>query len=89
MPLCRGGLIEVHHLPPSIRGDEETPLEGRQGITLKGMEAIHIAASVHRRGGNRNAAAAELGINPSTLYRKAKSLGIELPEVDGRSRPKP
>lgn len=87
--LSRGGLIEVRHLPPSIRGDDEAPLEGRQGITLKEIEAIHIAASVRRHGGNRNAAAAELGINPSTLYRKAKSLGIELPEEDGRSRPKP
>ncbi len=87
--LCRGGLIEVRHLPPSIRGDDETPLESRLGITLKEIEAIHIAASVRRHGGNRNAAAAELGIDPSTLYRKAKSLSIELPKEDGRSRSKP
>jgi hypothetical protein len=30
---------------------------------------------------------AELGINPSTLYRKTKSLGLELAHEDGWARP--
>jgi transcriptional regulator of acetoin/glycerol metabolism len=32
------------------------------------------------------AAAKELGINPSTLYRKVKALGIELPASSGREK---
>ncbi len=32
------------------------------------------------------AAAKELEINPSTLYRKAKSLNIELPKAAGRDK---
>ncbi|MGB2986367.1 MAG: hypothetical protein WBE26_10835 [Phycisphaerae bacterium] len=35
---------------------------------------------------NRVAAARELGTNPSTLFRKIKSLGIELPDRDRPSR---
>ncbi|RPJ83022.1 MAG: hypothetical protein EHM18_14990, partial [Acidobacteria bacterium] len=36
--------------------------------------------------GNRKAAARSLGIDPSTLYRKLKALGIRIPEVDGRNQ---
>jgi DNA-binding NtrC family response regulator len=42
--------------------------------------------ALHRHGGNRTAAAKELGIHPSTLFRKIKDLEIEPPERDGRSR---
>ena len=45
---------------------------------MKALEALHIADAIRRHGGNRTAAAKELGINPSTLFRKIKSLGIEL-----------
>lgn len=47
---------------------------------------VHIADAIRRHRGNRTAAAKELGINPSTLFRKIKSLGITLPDEDGRSR---
>ena len=85
--LCRGGLIEMGHLPAPLRGpgDAETPTRW-QGLTLEALEKIHIADALRRHGGNRKAAASELGINPSTLYRKMKSLDIELPEKDGRSK---
>jgi transcriptional regulator with PAS, ATPase and Fis domain len=78
--LCRGGLIEPHHLPPSVRGDTETkPQRGKGTLTLKALEALHIADAVRRHNGNRTAAARELGIDPSTLFRKIKALRIELP----------
>jgi len=32
------------------------------------------------------AAAKELGMHKSTLFRKIKRLGIDLPEIDGRSK---
>ena len=77
--LCRGGLIEPHHLPSSIRGDTEiNRLRGKSALTLRALEAMHIADAVRRQGGNRTAAARELGIDPSTLFRKIKSLNIEL-----------
>jgi len=84
--LCRGGLIEMRHLPPEFRRE----LTGQPGLagpaaTLREFEAMHIRDAVRRHGGNRTAAARELGINPSTLFRKVKALGIVLPETDGRT----
>jgi len=85
--LCRSGLIETWHLPAALRGREQTTKHGAPtGMTLRQLEAIHIADAIRRHGGNRTAAARELGIDPSTLFRKIKSLGIELPDKDGRSR---
>lgn len=81
--LCRGGLIEPRHLPPTLRGDADASLLRTKGPrTLKALETMHIADAIRRHGGNRTAAARELGINPSTLFRKIKSLGIELPDRD-------
>jgi PAS domain S-box-containing protein len=85
--LCCNGLIEPRHLPPSLRDSEILgPTPGKKGVTLKALEAIHIADAIRSHGGNRKAAARELGIDPSTLFRKIKSLGIKLPEKDGRSQ---
>ena len=86
--LCRGGLIEPRHLPAALRREPALGSQpGGGGLTLKALETMHITKAIRRHGGNRTAAARELGINPSTLFRKIKSLGIELPDKDGRSRP--
>ncbi len=79
--LCRGGLIEPVHLPASLR--KESTMSGPAGPrprTLKALEAIHIEDSLRRHDGNRTSAAKELGINPSTLFRKLKSLGLQVPD---------
>ena len=79
--LCQSGLIETRHLPSALRGDAKTmSARGRGPRTLQAAEALLIQDAVRRHGGNRTAAAKELGVNPSTLFRKIKSLGIELPE---------
>ena len=84
--LCSGGLIEIQHLPPELRSGREVPaVETRAGMTLRSVEAMHISLALQRHGGNRKAAAEELGIHPSTLFRKIKDLGIEPPRKDGRS----
>ena len=85
--LCSGGLIEVRHLPPEFRQDVAgVGKPAGPGVTLRELEAVHIADAVRRHGGNRTAAARELGIDPSTLFRKVKALGISLPETDGRAK---
>jgi PAS domain S-box-containing protein len=76
--LCRGGLIQLAHLPPELRGsDPGESAPNVAGMTLEAMERFLIADSLRRHDGNRAAAARQLGINPSTLFRKLKTLGIE------------
>jgi transcriptional regulator with PAS, ATPase and Fis domain len=68
--LCRGGLIELHHLPPAMRGtpaDESLPAIA--GMTLEAMERLLITDALRRTGGNRAAAARQLGIHPSVVSR--------------------
>jgi PAS domain S-box-containing protein len=75
--LCRGGLIELAHLPSHLRGQEDGALSGLpSGLTLAAMEKLLIRNALRRRNGNRAAAARELGIDASTLFRKIKVLGI-------------
>jgi len=79
--LCRSGLIDPHHLPPEMRGSHvPARLRTAGARTLKSLEELHIADALRRHEGNRTAAARELGINPSTLFRKMKSLGNQAPE---------
>jgi len=85
--LCRGGVIETEHLPPELgREVEKRPPSSSTRMTLRAMESLHIEDALRRNAGNRQAAAEELGIHPSTLFRKIKDLGIMTPEKDGRSR---
>jgi transcriptional regulator with PAS, ATPase and Fis domain len=84
--LCRGPLIQLQHLPPELYGSFESRTPAGGGLTLKALEEMYISEALRRHQGNRAAAARELGINPSTLFRKIKSLNIEVPDSDGRSR---
>jgi PAS domain S-box-containing protein len=75
--LCQGNVIETQHLPPSIKKSvpgEESDI--RAFRTLRQMETFMIEQALRRNNGNRTAAAKELGINASTLFRKLKSLNI-------------
>lgn len=84
--LCRGGLIELHHLPPELRPQGVTGARQFHSTSLQAMEKHLIAEALQRYHGNRGKAACELGIDPSTIYRKIKALGIEVPDSDGRGR---
>jgi len=85
--LCRGGVIELDHLPAELtHGRPAAEVWPRTGATLQSMEALHIADALRRQKGSRKAAAEELGIHPSTLFRKIRDLEIEVPRGDGRRR---
>ncbi|HNR12594.1 MAG TPA: sigma 54-interacting transcriptional regulator [Thermodesulfobacteriota bacterium] len=84
--LCRGSLIELHHLPPELHPvGRPASSEIHGAMTLRSMERYLIAEALSRHQGNRRRAAKVLGIDCSTLYRKIKSLHIETPLKDGRS----
>ena len=84
--LCRGGMIELHHLPPELRPATMSGRGDAQPLSLQAMERSLITEALHRRSGNRKQAAKDLGINVSTLYRKIGALQIDAPETDGRGR---
>ncbi len=83
--LCRAGVIHAVHLPEHLR-----PEQGEEGIaetkSLDELEARFIMEALRRNDWNRLATARELGIHKTTLWRKIKRLGIELPSTDGRRK---
>jgi DNA-binding NtrC family response regulator len=85
--LCTGDQLDIEHLPdPLVRSvRQELPAE-RIVADLKSLEAQAILESLERNRFNRLATARELGIHKSTLFRKLKELGMQLPPADGRSR---
>jgi len=83
--LCRGGLIELHHLPPEVGLVEDKLLRASRPMSLHSMEKYLITEALRRHDGNRKKAARDLGIDPSTLYRKTKAMEIEAGDSDGRS----
>jgi PAS domain S-box-containing protein len=75
--LCRSGLIELTHLPPHLRGEHDgVRSELPTGLTLAAVEKLLIRDALRRSNGNRAAAARELGIDVSTLFRKLKALKL-------------
>ncbi|MFA6930399.1 MAG: sigma 54-interacting transcriptional regulator [Lentisphaeria bacterium] len=84
--LCRDGSIETKHLPPELRPEHEADSSKEKLMRLDSMERFTIEEALRRRRGNRSQAAADLGINVSTLYRKIRTFAITLPKEDGRGK---
>ncbi len=84
--VCDSEMIGLEHLPEelrvrsglSIQSDIETPPHHI-------LEETRIMDALEKNGFNRLAAAKDLGIHKTTLFRKIKKYGIDLPEIDGRT----
>ncbi len=75
--LCQGGVIQMAHLPPSLKsGTLGEALRFGKPMSLESVERLLIEDALRRNNGNRQKAAKELGINPSTLFRKLKTLQL-------------
>jgi DNA-binding NtrC family response regulator len=74
--LCRDRIIELHHLPPELRPKSPAQYAGPGPMSLESMETLLIREALRRHKGNRTKVARQLGINPSTLYRKMKALDM-------------
>ena len=87
--LCPEGQIRPHCLPDIFRDSIPRPtLHGTIDAALQSVEAQVIMDALKRNKYNRLATARDLGIHKSTLFRKIKMLGINLPKIDGRAKPK-
>ena len=53
-------------------------------MTIASMERHLIIHALERNHGNRRKTASDLGINTSTLFRKIRSCGIDIPTFDSR-----
>jgi DNA-binding NtrC family response regulator len=89
--LCRRPHIDVQDLPETIVGTISTrrviPNEGETNLNplplqtaLEGPERRIIQAALDRNAWNRQATAAELEINRTTLYKKMRKYGLDVGE---------
>jgi PAS domain S-box-containing protein len=85
--LIQDGRIELRHLPEEFVGPRPALKDLRSlESTMKALESQAIREALERNRYNRLAAARDLGMHKSTLFRKLKALGISLPPGGGRPR---
>lgn len=76
--LCTKGILDTDHLPEEfMAGVPEITSQKDIKLTMKTVEAQVILEALNRNRNNRAAAARDLGIHKSTLFRKMKALGIQ------------
>jgi PAS domain S-box-containing protein len=81
------GQIDLPHLPSELVPVARPLIRGaNMSDTVDAVEAQALREAIARHAGNRLAAARALGMHKSTLFRKVRRLGVDLPEQDGRSR---
>lgn len=77
--LCSGEVIQSEHLPKRLRypsDEREKNHRISEANNLKDAEREVIILTLKKHNGNKKLTAKELGINPSTLWRKMNRLGI-------------
>jgi PAS domain S-box-containing protein len=85
--LCEGERLELAHLPPHLLARRSAGAASPAiRHAARAAEAGLITEALGRHGFDRLATARALGIHKSTLFRKVRALGLDLPERDGRSR---
>ena len=87
--LCQGAIIQARDLPAHLRtcgaggaapGEPGKPIHvPATGGGLRELETALIEEALRRHDGNRAAAARALGIDPSTLFRRIKAGGLDVP----------
>ena len=84
--VCKNGLIGVEHLPEYLKpglGTGETPAKGgAKGLSWDHVEKSFIYEALRRNKWNRTVTAEQLGIHPTTLWRKMKRLKMEVSEPE-------
>ena len=86
--VCRGRIIEFEHLPQELQSvtlqpiPEPVELHDLHPVQRHVSEEIAIREALKRRKGNRTQASRDLGIDRTTLWRKMRLYGIQIPKND-------
>jgi len=84
--VCRSGEIERRHLPePLCFAACLNCSKQTEFMSLKQMEAAFLMNALRRNNWNRLQTARQLGIHKTTLFRKIKSLGLQVPPSGQKS----
>jgi len=90
--VCKDHIIGVEHLPDYLRPRADTKIrrvatnhEGK-GPSWEELERSFIYDALRRNNWNRTATAAQLGVHPTTLWRKIKRLNIQAPKQGRKKR---
>jgi PAS domain S-box-containing protein len=81
--VCKNGLIGMEHLPDYFKRTGQGPnkeASEEKISSLKSVERSYIYEALKRNQWNRTATAAEMGIHPTTLWRKMKRFSIQIPK---------
>jgi len=84
--ICDKNIIDLEHLPDNLRLRMGLGFEKRLSITtnkggsLRDIEKEYIYEVLRQNNWNRKMASKQLGIHPSTLWRKMKRLNIKVPD---------
>jgi PAS domain S-box-containing protein len=89
--VCKKSLIGIEHLPDYLRQGSDTneivlKETGEKDLSWNDMERSLIYEALRKNNWNRAATAAQMGIHPTTLWRKIKRLNLQIPKQDGRTR---
>ena len=79
--LCNHGIIKPEHLPKHLQDENSIPAV-EIAATMNEMESLFLIAALKRNNWSRKETARQIGVDPSTLYRKIKKLGLKIPNTD-------
>jgi len=80
--ICTQGIIKPEHLPKHLQSQASIPAV-EIATTINEMESLFLIAALKRNNWSRKDTAKQIGVNPSTLYRKIKKLGLKIPNNNG------
>jgi PAS domain S-box-containing protein len=92
--ICPEGLLNIEHLPENLFRKTNRHLQSPhpEPLTSNGslmtVERAFIYKSLARNAWNRKSTAKEMGIHPTTLWRKMKRLNMEMPVRERRKKPR-
>jgi len=89
--VCKNHLVGIEHLPESFRQESDRRMiPASEGIianesSLDNLEKDFIYETLRKNNWKRKLTAAQMGIHPTTLWRKMKRHNVQIPERYGHS----